>query len=99
MLCSPSAGSGCGDTACWRLLLGSCVGGNRARCGCVGCEDRSLLCQDAIVDDTDVGAGDARVVCRGEGVRGDRGTLRLSLIHISEPTRLGMISYAVFCLK
>ena len=26
-------------------------------------------------------------------------TVRLSLIHISEPTRLGMISYAVFCLK
>ena len=26
-------------------------------------------------------------------------TLYLSLIHISEPTRLGMISYAVFCLK
>src|SRR5450759_5969456 len=25
--------------------------------------------------------------------------LSLSLIHISEPTRLGMISYAVFCLK
>src|SRR5450759_5866298 len=25
-------------------------------------------------------------------------TLTLSLIHISEPTRLGMISYAVFCL-
>ena len=25
--------------------------------------------------------------------------LPLSLIHISEPTRLGMISYAVFCLK
>ena len=25
--------------------------------------------------------------------------LRLSLIHISEPTRLGMNSYAVFCLK
>src|SRR5665648_979402 len=24
---------------------------------------------------------------------------RISLIHISEPTRLGMISYAVFCLK
>ena len=24
---------------------------------------------------------------------------RLSLTHISEPTRLGMISYAVFCLK
>src|SRR5450759_4719970 len=26
-------------------------------------------------------------------------TTMLSLIHISEPTRLGMISYAVFCLK
>src|SRR5450759_5427232 len=25
--------------------------------------------------------------------------MHLSLIHISEPTRLGMISYAVFCLK
>ena len=27
------------------------------------------------------------------------GSVGLSLIHISEPTRLGMISYAVFCLK
>src|SRR5450756_261730 len=27
------------------------------------------------------------------------GAVDLSLIHISEPTRLGMISYAVFCLK
>ena len=30
---------------------------------------------------------------------GIRSTRHLSLIHISEPTRLGMISYAVFCLK
>src|SRR5450756_1441590 len=29
----------------------------------------------------------------------DRMIMALSLIHISEPTRLGMISYAVFCLK
>src|SRR5450756_931882 len=28
-----------------------------------------------------------------------RQVIDLSLIHISEPTRLGMISYAVFCLK
>src|SRR5450756_2630891 len=28
-----------------------------------------------------------------------RADAHLSLIHISEPTRLGMISYAVFCLK
>src|SRR5659263_108898 len=31
--------------------------------------------------------------------RVDRTVVNLSLIHISEPTRLGMISYAVFCLK
>ena len=32
--------------------------------------------------------------------KGDKvAVLDLSLIHISEPTRLGMISYAVFCLK
>src|SRR5450756_2627592 len=40
---------------------------------------------------------------RQAGVQSDRErrapVLRLSLIHISEPTRLGMISYAVFCLK
>ena len=29
----------------------------------------------------------------------DLGNSKLSLIHISEPMRLGMISYAVFCLK
>ena len=35
-----------------------------------------------------------------EGVESISSTSRqLSLIHISEPTRLGMISYAVFCLK
>src|SRR5665648_430138 len=34
------------------------------------------------------------------GIREDaqEGLGMLSLIHISEPTRLGMISYAVFCL-
>src|SRR5450756_3023268 len=31
--------------------------------------------------------------------RGFAQIIDLSLIHISEPTRLGMISYAVFCLK
>src|SRR5450756_2835421 len=30
---------------------------------------------------------------------GTHAVVDLSLIHISEPTRLGMISYAVFCLK
>src|SRR5450756_1818396 len=45
--------------------------------------------------DTDVPAGGGGAAASGR-VR----TVRLlSLIHISEPTRLGMISYAVFCLK
>src|SRR5450759_191771 len=36
----------------------------------------------------------------GRSTEGRRfGDTELSLIHISEPTRLGMISYAVFCLK
>src|SRR5450756_1371795 len=34
-----------------------------------------------------------------EHIRKYASELGLSLIHISEPTRLGMISYAVFCLK
>src|SRR5450759_591498 len=41
--------------------------------------------------------------CNGSVVKYPTGTNNqlqyLSLIHISEPTRLGMISYAVFCLK
>src|SRR5450756_731917 len=36
---------------------------------------------------------------RNAGVAEIEEVLCLSLIHISEPTRLGMISYAVFCLK
>src|SRR5450756_1514272 len=36
---------------------------------------------------------------RGAGTDTIGGYSDLSLIHISEPTRLGMISYAVFCLK
>src|SRR5450756_935238 len=38
------------------------------------------------------GPGNVAQFARGEDYH-------LSLIHISEPTRLGMISYAVFCLK
>src|SRR5450756_1069437 len=39
------------------------------------------------------------VVDAGEDDPQDDEDHDLSLIHISEPTRLGMISYAVFCLK
>src|SRR5450756_2058835 len=41
-----------------------------------------------------------RCDCDVRAVTGQRDSLYdLSLIHISEPTRLGMNSYAVFCLK
>src|SRR5450756_2292986 len=38
-------------------------------------------------------------VKQGLATLGFREVSDVSLIHISEPTRLGMISYAVFCLK
>src|SRR5450756_2270262 len=41
----------------------------------------------------------APLAVAGGGTAGEGSTEGLSLIHISEPTRLGMISYAVFCLK
>src|SRR5450759_5113143 len=43
----------------------------------------------------DIGATTSAALRRFEST----GDPLLSLIHISEPTRLGMISYAVFCLK
>src|SRR5450756_1666598 len=39
------------------------------------------------------------VVISNSSTPGTAPAIALSLIHISEPTRLGMISYAVFCLK
>src|SRR5450756_1880131 len=42
---------------------------------------------------------DAIQVLGGYGYIKEYPVEKLSLIHISEPTRLGMISYAVFCLK
>src|SRR5450756_2998495 len=43
------------------------------------------------------GMAERRESLRGKAWHSAQPTL--SLIHISEPTRLGMISYAVFCLK
>src|SRR5450756_3195047 len=43
--------------------------------------------------------GDGRPGLRPLGLVAEDLCVGLSLIHISEPTRLGMISYAVFCLK
>src|SRR5450756_748689 len=50
----------------------------------------SLVGELALLTDT---------VCAATAIAKGPTVVILSLIHISEPTRLGMISYAVFCLK
>src|SRR5450756_158755 len=54
----------------------------------------SRLLERAAKMKIDLGGGSLTALPIIETQAGD-----LSLIHISEPTRLGMISYAVFCLK
>src|SRR5450756_2434281 len=43
--------------------------------------------------------GQARAIAAATVELARASSVDVSLIHISEPTRLGMISYAVFCLK
>ena len=71
-----ASGQGAGTAAARRLRLGSGVGGDRAGRGRVRDEDWSLLREDTVADDTDIGAGDTVVVGHGVSIRGDRGTLR-----------------------
>ena len=54
---------------------------------------RDALALDAAALSKRVGSDEEAQLLRKQLMQG------LSLIHISEPTRLGMISYAVFCLK
>ena len=56
----------------------------------------SLVAQQRAQLDLGYGAGEREVF---DLFHPDETPKGLSLIHISEPTRLGMISYAVFCLK
>src|SRR5665648_1112632 len=52
--------------------------------------------RDGLRADVAIGVGAEYLTCRSNILEP---VWDLSLIHISEPTRLGMISYAVFCLK
>ena len=54
---------------------------------------------DEVKDFAECGLCGTAAVISPVGKIVDHGKEILSLIHISEPTRLGMISYAVFCLK
>src|SRR5450756_1150312 len=58
--------------------------------GVSGCSDESLL---RTMKDSQCAKHRKERPCNPKAAH------NLSLIHISEPTRLGMISYAVFCLK
>src|SRR5450756_111996 len=61
--------------------------------------DRALFkAERTLVHPTHLAASDYRELLADLGVTTAE-IHTLSLIHISEPTRLGMISYAVFCLK
>src|SRR5450756_3020662 len=72
-----------------------------------GWNARSELCEELAGRETELvlATKDVDSLIGGQQLDGDHGghvvrnRTGLSLIHISEPTRLGMISYAVFCLK
>src|SRR5450759_5469058 len=89
----PEPGERCSVTRGWR------PGGNT--------QGESRFAEQRVVRDV-LAADDERLAGLPTAQRFDRGgrsvgcahyVHALSLIHISEPTRLGMISYAVFCLK
>src|SRR5450756_617613 len=76
---------------------GVAVYGDRRRCP-AGYAAVSVLTCDGDGDGDGSAPKDALAELLGDVVLTEAGDT-LSLIHISEPTRLGMISYAVFCLK
>ena len=72
----------------------------------VNCKKNMQLIQKFMVENTRLGIPVFTVaeslhgsVHEGSTIYPQNIAMGLSLIHISEPTRLGMISYAVFCLK
>src|SRR5450756_2522877 len=93
--------------ACLKLRIPLAIGGRPPAVRLPRCELAGI---PIVIEALDQAVDPAETQCRIDSVVvGDgwapRLTLveyephRLSLIHISEPTRLGMISYAVFCLK
>src|SRR5450759_4495183 len=68
----------------------------------LGADDDAFVAPERAIGDRDRGAGFdiwVRDERKAAFLKGPETPQLLSLIHISEPTRLGMISYAVFCLK
>src|SRR6516164_2471260 len=71
-----ASGGGGGDATRWCLLLGSRVGGDRARGGRVRDQNWSLLRQGTVTHDGHEGTGGARMIARRVGKRRDYGALR-----------------------
>src|SRR5674476_1634475 len=69
----------------------------RLRAGCAQAKEEAMEQIYERVAGCDVHRDQVTVCVRTPGPRG--GVHKLSLIHISEPTRQAEISYAVFCLK
>src|SRR5450759_3622214 len=102
-----------GITLALLLLIGLTVDGGRilsareralneaqeaARVGAQQLDQAALHARGVvIVNQTDASRA-VQVYLQATGDTGSVSVQGLSLIHISEPTRLGMISYAVFCL-
>src|SRR5450756_2058529 len=87
------AAMGSGAAQAWVITHDGGASASSARCLLGhGVPDSEVA---ALAADPETGSMKALSVIISECV----GPLDLSLIHISEPTRLGMISYAVFCLK
>src|SRR5450756_1117687 len=96
---SSNSADGTGGGAMAATLI-NCVisnnNGNAGGGGVAGC----LVNDCVIVNNTSsYGGGADFSVLNNCTLAGNSAGQGLSLIHISEPTRLGMISYAVFCLK
>eukprot|EP00658_Telonema_sp_P-2_P082439 TRINITY_DN8716_c0_g1_i3.p1 TRINITY_DN8716_c0_g1~~TRINITY_DN8716_c0_g1_i3.p1 ORF type:complete len:312 (-),score=88.40 TRINITY_DN8716_c0_g1_i3:44-979(-) len=65
----------------------------KAEAECIDLRDQLTQLAEATQSDA------AQAASESESLRAEIRALKLSLIHISEPTRLLSISYAVFCLK
>src|SRR5665648_1092931 len=81
------------------VLQRTVAGGVSDAAGATAAELERALAHVALCEDCSRRFDVAETAAWLESREDTQAMAHLSLIHISEPTRLGMISYAVFCLK
>src|SRR5450756_1092114 len=102
--CNPSGETARKETSTKYEKVAFAGGGTEKRIGCGDCprgrraSERPATATAMATATPAISHGRNRIR-RRRGVASGGTGVTLSLIHISEPTRLGMISYAVFCLK